>query len=283
MRCSFWSGKSWKIGVKSCVNWYDYGARFYDASLGRFHTIDPSAENYLSHSSYAYVLNNPMNLIDPDGRDARVSSSTDSTGNVTHTIQSTIYITGKGASEKRADKLNEQASKTLTSQTIENEDGTTTTVEFDVNYVYAEDTKDITLGQGDNILVGLTSREAKSMGVGYSRVLSTTRTQGNGDIIEGAGKTGYMVGGFGNTVTIHESLHMLGLSDRYKEGSVTINGIVSRTTTPNSGYENDIMGASSSSKVSRSHYVNYVNYFNGKGNFILRQRVDKNKQGGLLP
>jgi hypothetical protein len=51
------------------VDWYDYGARFYDPSLARFHTQDPHAENYLSWTPYNYVGNNPILLIDPDGRD----------------------------------------------------------------------------------------------------------------------------------------------------------------------------------------------------------------------
>jgi len=51
------------------LNWYDYGARFYDPALGRFTSVDPHAENYYSWSPYHYVANNPLALTDPTGMD----------------------------------------------------------------------------------------------------------------------------------------------------------------------------------------------------------------------
>jgi hypothetical protein len=39
-----------------------------NTTKARFLTIDPNAEDYPSTSPYAYCLNNPINLIDPDGR-----------------------------------------------------------------------------------------------------------------------------------------------------------------------------------------------------------------------
>ena len=50
-------------------NWYAYGFRYYDAVVGRFSGVDPHADRYPSWTPYNYVYNNPINGIDPDGRD----------------------------------------------------------------------------------------------------------------------------------------------------------------------------------------------------------------------
>ena len=46
------------------LNWYHYGARWYDPMIGRWTTMDPRCQ---FHSPYEYGGNNPAAILDPDG------------------------------------------------------------------------------------------------------------------------------------------------------------------------------------------------------------------------
>ena len=73
------------------LTYYDYGMRIYNPGIGRFLSVDPLAAKYASVSPYTYVLDNPISLLDPDGREV-IAPNKASKQSV---LQSMSYMFGK--------------------------------------------------------------------------------------------------------------------------------------------------------------------------------------------
>ena len=56
-----------ELDTANGLNWYDYGARHYDAALGRWHGVDRQAEKYYSVSPYAFTGNHTFNTLELGG------------------------------------------------------------------------------------------------------------------------------------------------------------------------------------------------------------------------
>jgi len=117
--------------------------------------IDPHAENWTPVSPYVYTINNPVNFVDPDGKDARISFNVDDDGNITISIQSTVHLYGGSSSKDFAKELNSIVSK-FGSKSYKQDDGTSVTVDFDISYEHHDSKKDakkaVNDSPGDNLL-----------------------------------------------------------------------------------------------------------------------------------
>jgi RHS repeat-associated protein len=253
---------------------YDFGFRTQDPQTGRFLQLDPHAEKYLNYSPYSFTLNNPVNAADPDGRDVIFRIIRNSDGFIVSVdLISTIYLTGEAADQKMADELNKQVKESLNKRTTENG----VEINFAVNYVYSKDMTEEKLGKGENLLTvlnGTERSEVETIGVKFKM------DDGSTVIRHLNGRTGIVYKGSGKQderspamAALHESLHFLGLSDRYTDQGADV------------GFYNSAM-LPTSFRVGDTHYRDYALYFkkyaaeNPKSNGgELKYRVDIDTNG----
>ena len=78
------------------TSYTDFGARQYNPSLRRWMIPDPLSEKYYGISPYAFCNNNPVNLVDPDGKTPRLYIQKSGLGHVFVTVgdgENTIVYT----------------------------------------------------------------------------------------------------------------------------------------------------------------------------------------------
>jgi RHS repeat-associated protein len=79
-RTSYWNSRySFSGKEKDEESGYSYfGARYYDSDLSIWLSVDPLSDKYPGLSPYVYCANNPIRLIDPDGRKLRFAKGSSS-------------------------------------------------------------------------------------------------------------------------------------------------------------------------------------------------------------
>ncbi len=78
---------------------YDFGARMYDARLGRWLSVDPLGAKYPNLSPYNFVGNSPILYVDYDGRDYGVYVDH---ANKTIIVKATFYTTSSLTAERQS-------------------------------------------------------------------------------------------------------------------------------------------------------------------------------------
>ncbi|EDP97305.1 putative cell wall-associated protein precursor [Kordia algicida OT-1] len=91
------------------LEWLDFHARNYNASLGRWMNIDPLSEKFYSYSTYNAMMNDPINYIDPDGMKAKWIPKLNENGEITYISEkgdsASTLSSQYGISQKDAEKI----------------------------------------------------------------------------------------------------------------------------------------------------------------------------------
>lgn len=94
---------------------YYYGARYMNPMASIWYGVDPLAEKYTTTGGYVYTLDNPIRMIDLDGRKWDESSVTQKNGNVTINLTLTVAILNSSNKKNDLKKLGNVLSSQLQS------------------------------------------------------------------------------------------------------------------------------------------------------------------------
>lgn len=95
------------------LDFIDFGARMYDPALARWFVQDCYSEKYFPLSPYCYCADNPLNVVDPDGKKIAQSSEKEwdkFKAEIQKVYDKLMLKLNKGGNSKRLDALRERTS-----------------------------------------------------------------------------------------------------------------------------------------------------------------------------
>ncbi|MDZ4204211.1 MAG: RHS repeat-associated core domain-containing protein [Bacteroidales bacterium] len=229
--------------------WLDYGWRMLDPQLGRWHVVDPMAKKYYSITPYAYVANNPIYYVDPDGRDIVVHREKADNGAVTLVVTVTGKLINESGATYKSEQLQGFADR-LASSIVDSYSGTGENVSFRgmANITVATDDNPLSEtdhafrivdqgkipdGKGGFQTESTTGAAAVGHNVVYISEHILDRKEATEGKYAGAGKTEKGTATFERTGP-HELGHSGGLSGHPKAGTFDGN-LMHQTKQPNAG------------------------------------------------
>jgi len=220
----------WKYNGKElddATGMYYYGARYYDPRISIFVSVDPLAEKFPNYTPYNYTLNNPIMLVDPDGRAPehiiiRNSKNKDGSINMNVTIVGKVIdLTSNNSIDVPSyiSSAKSNLEKTL-GGSYKTSDGIRVNVNVQVQLTQAKGVRDI--GDDDHVIGIVDSfQTVKQFGVSSTNA-GIAYMEGNVTLLKSQYLNGY------NSLEEHEFGHLFGLD--HKAGTFMSSTVSSNKT-----------------------------------------------------
>jgi RHS repeat-associated protein len=267
-----YQGKEKETEMYGNANGYDFGARILDPRVGRWLSMDPLKDTFPSESPYNAMGNNPVNMVDPDGR-----SAVESVDFAKHTItvSATVNIHGEGATEEVRDVMQYQINAAYRINTFKDPlTGDTWTVRYDIQ-VKIVDKSEVPVFLS---LVPWTENYIEISKDPEHRSFVSLNGRTGTWAYDGKGYGGVSQRDRGRNPTAHEVGHLLGIGDRYSDQRLP-NG--KKTSQPDPGWTNTMMSALGKPFTDREAYLAVKDGFEiAKKLHQMQSNVPINVDGG---